>query len=97
MSVRMRTLHIKKTKLPEAEETYNWREVFKDEIKKYSEVGSSLRGIRYREGLTQKQLAKKLGVSQHHISEMEHGKRTIGKKMAKKLSKILKTDYRMFL
>jgi len=76
---------------------YNWRELFKDEIKKYSEVGISLRGLRYREGFSQKQLAKKLNISQHYISKMEHGKRPIGKKMAQKLAKILKTDYRMFL
>ncbi|MCX5850790.1 MAG: helix-turn-helix transcriptional regulator [Deltaproteobacteria bacterium] len=32
---------------------------------------------------SQKQLAEKIGVSQSHISEMEKGKRPIGKKMAR--------------
>jgi transcriptional regulator with XRE-family HTH domain len=58
-----------------------------------------LRGLRSREGLTQKQLAQKLGggVSQHHISEMEHGKRGEHTQMARRLAKVLKTDYRMLL
>ncbi len=77
----------------------SWREFFKEDLEKRGEVGVYLRGIRIREGLTQKELAKKLGqsTSQHHISEMEHGKRNISKEMAKRLGEILHTDYRMFL
>ena len=36
-------------------------------------------------------------IPQRHISEMENGKRTIGKEMAKRLSKVLHTDYKVFL
>jgi len=43
-----------------------------------------LRGMRYREELTQRELAEKLSIRQHHFSEMENGKRPIGKEMAKK-------------
>ena len=57
----------------------------------------ALRGARKREGLTQKQLAQLLGISQTHISEMEHGKRPIGKEMAKRLAAVLRVDYRLFL
>jgi len=57
----------------------------------------ALRGARKREGLTQKQLAHMLGISQNHISEMEHGKRPIGKEMAKRLAKALNANYRVFL
>ncbi|WP_281184754.1 helix-turn-helix transcriptional regulator [Trichlorobacter lovleyi] len=57
----------------------------------------ALKGYRYREGLTQKQLADLIGVAQHHISEMERGKRPIGKETARKLAEALKTDYRVFL
>ena len=59
--------------------------------------GVCLRGARSKESLTQKQLAEKLGVAQHHISEMENGKRPIGKETAKKLAAVLNTDYRVFL
>ncbi|MBF8263237.1 MAG: plasmid maintenance system antidote protein, family [Parachlamydiales bacterium] len=75
----------------------SWREVFKKDIAKYSEPGLMLRGSRHKEGLTQVELAKALGVSQHHISEMEHGKRSVGKEMAKRLAEFFKTDYRVFL
>lgn len=72
-------------------------EVF-PELKKATErVAGVLRGFRYREELTQAELAKKMGVKQHHLSEMEHGKRSIGKNLAKKLAKQFKTDYRIFL
>lgn len=74
-----------------------WREVFKEEIEKYGEAGLMLRGNRHKAGLTQKKLADGLGISQNHISEMENGKRPIGKVMALRLAKFFKTDYRKFL
>ncbi|MGD9662812.1 MAG: helix-turn-helix domain-containing protein [Porticoccaceae bacterium] len=49
-----------------------------------NEPGVYLAGARHREGLTQHQLAKQSGIPQRHISEMENGKRTIGKENAKK-------------
>jgi ribosome-binding protein aMBF1 (putative translation factor) len=72
---------------------YTVEEVFAEGISS-SEV---LRGARYREGLTQKQLAAKVGVKVSHISEMERGKRPIGKEMARRLAKALNADYRVFL
>jgi ribosome-binding protein aMBF1 (putative translation factor) len=59
--------------------------------------GIAIRGGRGKEGLTQKQLAKLTGIAQHHISEMENGKRPIGKENAKKLAAALNMDYRLFL
>lgn len=56
-----------------------------------------LKGLRFREGLTQKELASHVGCLQHHISEMEKGKRPISKVVAKKLAKALKTDWRRFI
>jgi DNA-binding XRE family transcriptional regulator len=56
-----------------------------------------LRGSRHREQLTQKELATQLGIRQHHLSEMENGKRPIGKAMAKKLAEALNTNWRSFL
>ena len=60
-------------------------------------TGNALRGLRSREELTQKQLSEMIGAKPNHISEMENGKRPIGKGMAKRLAKALKTDYRIFL
>ena len=53
----------------------------------------ALRGLRYREGLTQKALGELLGIEQTNISKMEQGKRPIGKTVAKRLAKIFKSDY----
>lgn len=69
-----------------------WEEVYPD-----FNGSVALRGARKREGLTQKELAALLGVSQTHISEMEHGRRPIGKDMARRLAQVLKADYRVFL
>jgi DNA-binding XRE family transcriptional regulator len=79
----------------EGEPTFTLDEVFPELAGKEKQV--YLRGIRYREDLTQKQLADLAGIPQRHISEMENGKRPIGKENAKKLAKVLNADYRMFL
>jgi DNA-binding XRE family transcriptional regulator len=59
--------------------------------------GYYLRVYRTRADLTQVALAKKLNVKQHHLSEIENNKRSIGKELAKKLAVVLKCDYRKFL
>ncbi len=74
-----------------------WREVARKEIEKFGESGVMLRGSRYKKDITQLELSKAIGVSQHHISEMENGKRPIGKEMAKRLADFFETDYRIFL
>lgn len=81
----------------EAEESTPWREVFKKEINDSSEAAIVLRASRTKAGLTQKELAKKLKTSQPNIAALENGSRSIGKELAKKLSKIFNTDYRVFL
>lgn len=90
---RSKTLRFKQKK----EKLTPWRGVFKEQIAKRSEGGLMLLGSRHKEGITQKKLAESLGISQHHISEMENGKRPIGKEMAKRLAEFFKTDYRLFL
>ncbi len=80
----------------EARDTVPWRECFPA----WSDVqwpGVALAGARYKEGLTQVQLARLTGIPQRHISEMEHGKRPIGEELAKKLAETLKVDYRILL
>lgn len=72
-------------------------EVFKDLYDKYGKSGTTLRGARGIHNMTQVQLAQLIGIPQTDISQMENGKRPIGKKMAKRLAKVFKTDYRVFL
>ncbi len=76
----------------EEPESVPWEEVYPD-----FNGSVALRGARKREGLTQKELARLVDVNQNHISEMEHGKRPIGKDMARRLGKVLKVNYRVFL
>lgn len=94
--INSRQTHLDTSK-SEKEDFIPWRESSKERIKKYTEAGIMLRGSRYKIGITQKLLAELLNISQHHISEMENGKRSIGKAMAKKLANVFKTDYRLFL
>jgi len=99
MLVHTRMRHIRTRRMAKPvirEKNIPWREAFKDKIKKHSEGGFVLKGCRYRDGVTQKELAEALSISQHHISEMENGKRPIGKEMAKRFAAFFKTDYRVF-
>ena len=73
----------------------SWRDHF-PELDEH-EIGTYLSGARHREGLTQKQLSEKSGVPQRHISEMENGKRPIGKKTARIFAGVLNTDYHNFI
>ncbi len=73
----------------------SWRDSFPE--LHGNETGVYLSGARHREGMTQRVLADKSGIPQRHISEMENGKRPIGKKNAKALAKVLNADYRVFL
>jgi transcriptional regulator with XRE-family HTH domain len=59
--------------------------------------GVFLTGARYREGLTQAQLAEATGIPRRHISEMEHGKRPIGKQNARRLAEVLSVNPKRFL
>ena len=74
------------------EELFDASEVFPD-----SNPGTILRGFRFRESLTQKELAQMAGLKPHHVSEMETGKRPIGKDVAERLAKALNADRRVFL
>ena len=59
--------------------------------------GGTVKAYRARENLTQLALAKRSGIRQGHLSEMEQNKRPIGVKIAKRLAKVLHCDYRRFL
>ena len=55
-----------------------------------------LKGLRGREGLSQKQLAKKIKTSRSTISKMETGRKMISSSWANKLAEALNTTPRMF-
>lgn len=79
----------------EAEGAVPWRDAFP-----YTDAqlpGVFLTGARHREGLTQAQLSEHTGIPRRHLSEMENGKRPIGKANARKLGEALNVDPRRFL
>ena len=66
-------------KYSESDSVY-WADIAKESIAKYKQDRMVLRGARFRENMTQKELAKRSGVSQENIFlALENGKRKIGK------------------
>jgi ribosome-binding protein aMBF1 (putative translation factor) len=68
------------------EGTDYWQEMEKNR------VGNLLAGARLKAGLTQAELAERLGIRQNMISDYEHGRRTYSDAMAKRLGKTLKVN-----
>jgi DNA-binding XRE family transcriptional regulator len=68
-----------------------------DEVFPDTQPGDMVKGLRGREGIPQKQMAEKLGLKQHHISEMEKGIRPITLEMAKRIGKTFNISYKVFL
>jgi transcriptional regulator with XRE-family HTH domain len=52
-------------------------------------IGNLLAGARLKAGLTQAQLARKLGIRQNMVSDYEHGRRNYSDAMARRLSETL--------
>lgn len=78
-------------------ESVPWRDVI-NELRPADTIPSAiLRGSRVKEELTQVQLSGMTGIPRRHISEMENGRRPIGKEAARKLGRALNCDYRVFL
>ena len=63
--------------------TEYWKEMEKNR------VGNLLDGARLKAGLTQAQLANKLGIRQNMVSDYERGRRTYSDAMAKRISQTL--------
>lgn len=72
-------------------------DLFSHLTQKSGKPGVLLKGLRYREGLSQIEFAKKLNISQTNLSAMENGKRPMGKELAKRIANIFGIDYRIFL
>jgi DNA-binding XRE family transcriptional regulator len=82
--------------LVDVSDSVPWRKAF-PEFAEESAPSIALRGAREKEGLTQKELARLTGIPQSNLSEMENGKRGIGKELASRLGKVLKVNYRILL
>jgi len=78
-----------------ASEAVPWQDAFPEF--KDNAPGAALAGARHKEGLTQRKLCDLTGIPQRHISEMETGKRAIGRKNARLLGDALNIDYRTLM
>ena len=87
--------YAKEEGVAEISESVPWREAFPEFAE--NAPGTVLSGFRHREGMTQEGLSHNTGIPRRHISEMENGKRPIGKESERKLAAALNTDYRMLL
>ncbi|MFX7506925.1 helix-turn-helix transcriptional regulator, partial [Acinetobacter baumannii] len=63
----------------------------------YTKAGLLLKGVRVREGMSQKAFAQMLEIPQSNLSAMETGRRAIGKIIAKRIEKMFQVNYRYFL
>lgn len=72
-------------------------EIFPDLNDRKKLPAITFRGIRAKTGLTQAEVANKLGITQADVSKIESGKRPIGKVLARRIEKEFKIDYRRFL
>ena len=75
-----------RTDIVSIEETDFWKEM------QSNRIGNLLAGARLKAGLTQAQVAKKLGVRQNMVSDYERGKRRLSPSMAKRFAKALKIN-----
>ena len=74
------------------DEPVNAQDVFPD-----ASPAMALRGFRGKLELTQRELAEKLGTTQTCVSEMESGKRSVSRSMAKRLGEFFEISYKAFL
>jgi DNA-binding XRE family transcriptional regulator len=56
-----------------------------------------LRGFRGKNEMTQAEFAGRIGITQHHVSEMENGKRSITIEMAKRIGRAFNVSHKLFL
>jgi DNA-binding XRE family transcriptional regulator len=76
----------------DGEELFSSEEVFPD-----AHPGTALRGLRVREGVTQKELGERLGIHKRCVSEMERGVKSISMDMAKRIGEAYNISYKVFL
>ena len=57
-----------------------------------SRVGEKVKFIRMEQGMSQKQLAKKLGVAESYLNEVEQGRKVVNDDLIRRISKVLGKD-----
>ncbi len=77
---------------PLCRQYFEWEEVYPK-----SSPGTALQGARYKEDLTQQQLAEKTGFTVKQISAFENNRARMDIYQAKTFAKTLEVDYRIFL
>jgi len=73
-------------------ESKSWKAIFKNHS-----IGTLLRGARYKESLTQQQVADLVQISRTRLSRLENNKEPLDARLAKKLAKVLRVSYKLFL
>ncbi|MCP3922849.1 MAG: helix-turn-helix domain-containing protein [Desulfobacterales bacterium] len=76
---------------------YEDKQINTKEIQKQIHPSDVVKIFRNNLGLTQEQLANKIGLSRNHISSIERNKKEITQDIAKKLSKLFKTSIDKFI
>jgi ribosome-binding protein aMBF1 (putative translation factor) len=79
------------------EENIPYDELVAEKIKKIGKGAMALKGLRAKENITQKELAKKLKIDQAMISKFENGILKIDIKTAKKIGSLFNINYKVFL
>jgi ribosome-binding protein aMBF1 (putative translation factor) len=87
----------KETRVKKAKKSLTIQAIFEKLDEKYTKAGALLKGLRLREGMSQVVFAKKINVTQANLSNMENGRRPIGKTIAKRIEKVFGVNYRYFL
>ena len=88
---------VEEKKLKKHKKNVTMQTIFDKLNQKYTKAGALLKGLRLREGLSQIEFAKKINVTQANLSNMENGRRAIGKIIAKRIEKVFGVNYRYFL
>jgi len=89
--------YLKRMGFADVSDSRPFREVFLEDYDEAELPGIALIGARCKEDITQKELSELTGIPQSYISQMENGKRSTEKAVAKKLGKALNISYKIFL
>ena len=88
---------IDKVNHPVFSKSIKWADIYRENFKNRPEWAVCLRAARSKNSLSQRELSDKSGISITTISKYENGERRISVIQAKRLAKILKTNYKIFL